>query len=121
MSLTSQIEKPATSSRASANGPSMTVRLATVEGDALGLRARLEAGGGDKNAGLHQFLGEFVHRLECRQHLGGGRQALFAVLGGFHQHHHPHRLSPGSSPPLLASHRNDERTIANSTSSDRIF
>src|SRR4051812_36600092 len=70
---------------------------ATVEGDALGLGARLEAGGGHHHAGLDQLLREPVHRLE---RLRGGRNALFGLLTGFHEHHDAHRLSPCSSRPF---------------------
>ena len=64
MSLTSQIEKPATSSRALGERPVDDRAAGTIEDDALGLGAVLEAGGGHEDAGLDQLLGEPVHRRE---------------------------------------------------------
>ena len=78
--MTSQIEKPATSSRVSANGPSMTGTAGTFAHDALGLGAVLEAGAGHEYAGLDQLLYKPVHRGE---RLGRGWRALFAVLVAF--------------------------------------
>jgi hypothetical protein len=72
MSLTSQIEKPATSSRLSANGPSMTVRLTPSETMRLDWASVLETGGGHEDAGLDQLLGEPVHRSERLERLRRG-------------------------------------------------
>ena len=73
MSLTSQIEKPTTSSRVSANGPSITVRPGPSHDDTLGLGVVLEAGAGHEYAGLDQLLGEPVHRRERLERLRRGR------------------------------------------------
>jgi hypothetical protein len=100
MSLTSQIWKPATSSRGFGEWPVDDRAVVTIDGDSLGLGAGFEAGPGDQHARLDQFLDEPVHR---REGLLRGWHALFAGLGGFPQHHHTHRLSPLFEPPFGVS------------------
>jgi len=107
MSLTSQTEKPATSSRVSANGPSITVRWEPFANDALGLCAVLEAGGGHEYAGLDQLLSEPVHRRETPRPWAGA--PVFTVLRGLPKHHNPQSFVSSSEPTPLASHRDDER------------
>src|SRR3954470_10744357 len=72
-------------------------RLAgTVEDDALGLCPVLQAGAGDEDTCLDELLREPVHR---RERLRRGGRALFTVLSGFPEYHHPHRLPPCVSRP----------------------
>src|SRR6185312_11057121 len=68
--------------------------LAAFENDALRFTAGLEAGGRNEDAGLDQFLGEIVHRLERRQHFRGRLHRVVDFFAPLEKHHHTHLQSP---------------------------
>src|SRR5438876_71982 len=63
----------------------------TIERNTLALRGGLETVGDAHDAGIAQLVIISAHRLE---RLDSGENALFAVVGSLHKHHHTHRLSP---------------------------
>ena len=110
--LTSQIQKPATSSPVRSKGPSMMVRLRPVESHALSLRRRLQSFAGLHDAGLDQLFVVLAHGFEK---FSRGHDPRFAVLRRLHQNHNAHRCLLLIHQPVIeaamASCSYDERAV----------